>query len=64
MGAPYPGRTSRVTSIVLVLWLFAMAMSLSGCGGDIPAQQQASQKQTQLNVLLRHAQQRKENNKR
>jgi L,D-transpeptidase catalytic domain len=58
MRSPYRGRaSSRLIPIVLFLWLLTMTVMLSGCGGDTQAQQQASQKQTQLDQLLRHARQ-------
>src|ERR1051326_5731084 len=58
MGSPSHGRaSSRLVPIVLVLWLLAMAMMVSGCGGDAWTRQKASAQHTQLDQTLRHAQQ-------
>src|SRR5579884_1070438 len=47
--------SSRLASVLLALMLLSMLATLSACGGDTSAQQQAQQKQAQLDSSLQHA---------
>jgi lipoprotein-anchoring transpeptidase ErfK/SrfK len=47
--------TSRLASVLLALMLMSTLATLSACGGDSSAQQQAQQKQAQLDNALQNA---------
>lgn len=47
--------SSRLASVLLALMLLSMLATLSACGGDTSAQQQAKQKQAQLDRSLQNA---------